>query len=53
VALKIEDGGWRARTPVLVAALRRLGVEAPVLDELAETPVLGGGKPVGSARVVF
>jgi L-asparaginase II len=53
VAVKIEDGGGRARTPVLVAALRALGVEAAVLDELAETPVLGGGKPVGSVRVVF
>ena len=53
VALKIEDGGGRARTPVLVAALRALGVDAPVLDDLAETPVLGGGKPGGSVRVVF
>ena len=53
VALKIEDGGGRARTPVLVAALRVLGVEAAVLDDLAETPVLGGGKLVGSVRVVF
>jgi L-asparaginase II len=53
VAVKIEDGGGRARTPVLVAALRALGVEAAVLDELAETPVLGGGRPVGSVRVVF
>jgi L-asparaginase II len=53
VTLKIEDGGGRARTPVLVAALRALGLGAPVLDELAEAPVLGGGKPVGSVRVVF
>jgi L-asparaginase II len=53
VTLKIEDGGSRARTPVLVAALRALGLDAPVLDELAETAVLGGGKPVGSVRVVF
>jgi L-asparaginase II len=53
VTLKIEDGGSRARTPVLVAALRALGLDAPVLDELAETTVLGGGKPVGSVRVVF
>jgi L-asparaginase II len=51
VALKIEDGAARARTPVLVAALRRLGVEAPVLDELATTPVLGGGRVVGEVRV--
>ncbi|MCU1602791.1 MAG: L-asparaginase [Frankiales bacterium] len=53
VALKIEDGSGRARTPVMVAALRALGVDAPVLDDLAETPVLGGGKRVGSVRVVF
>lgn len=49
VALKIEDGAARARTPVLVAALRRLGVEG--LDDLATTPVLGGGVPVGEVRV--
>jgi L-asparaginase II len=53
VALKIDDGGDRARTPVLVAVLRRLGVEAPVLDELAETPVLGGGRPVGAVRATL
>jgi L-asparaginase II len=53
VALKIEDGAARARTPVLVSALRRLGVDAPVLDELAETPVLGGGVPVGAVRPVW
>ncbi len=51
VALKIEDGGGRARTPVLVAALRALGVEADVLEELATTPVLGGGRRVGEVRV--
>ena len=50
VALKIDDGAMRARMPVLVPALRRLGVEAPVLDELAETPLLGGGRPVGAVR---
>lgn len=50
VAVKIDDGGARARMPVLVAALRRLGVEAPVLDALAEAPVLGGGHPVGTLR---
>ena len=51
VALKISDGGSRARTPVLVAALRALGAEAAVLDELATTPVLGGGRRVGEVRV--
>lgn len=51
VALKIEDGAGRPRTPVLVAALRVLGVQAEVLEELATTPVLGGGERVGEVRV--
>jgi L-asparaginase II len=51
VAVKIDDGGMRARMPVLVAALRELGVAAPALDELAEVPLLGGGVPVGVVRV--
>jgi len=51
VALKIEDGAARARTPVLVAALRALGVDAPVLGELATTPVLGGSAVVGEVHV--
>jgi L-asparaginase II len=52
VALKIEDGAGRARTPVLVAALRVLGVAEPVLEELETTEVLGGGSRVGEVRVV-
>ena len=52
-ALKIDDGAARARPPVLVAALRALGVSAPVLDELAELPVLGGGEQVGALRCVL
>ena len=52
-ALKIEDGAARARPPVLVAALRALGVQAPVLDTLAEAPVHGGGRPVGAVRCVL
>ncbi|MEV5447857.1 asparaginase, partial [Streptomyces sp. NPDC052644] len=47
VALKIDDGATRARMPVLVSGLRRLGVQAPVLTEYAELPLLGGGLPVG------
>jgi L-asparaginase II len=49
VALKIEDGGMRARTPVLLSGLKRLGVEAPALAEL----VLGGGEPVGEVRATW
>ncbi len=50
VALKIDDGGQRARPPVMSAALRRLGVDEAVLDELATAPLLGGGQPVGTLR---
>jgi L-asparaginase II len=50
VALKVADGGQRARVPVLVAALRALGVDAPVLDELARRPVHGGERVVGEVR---
>lgn len=53
VALKIDDGGPRARPPVMVAALRALSVEAPVLDELAEQVLLGGGVPVGTIRCIL
>ena len=52
VALKIDDGAGRARLPVMVAALRRLGVTEPGLADLAETPVLGGGRPVGTVRLI-
>lgn len=53
VALKIDDGAQRARPPVMVAALRALGLEAVVLGELAESPLLGGGVPVGAVRCVL
>ncbi len=49
VAIKIEDGAMRARTPVLLSALRRLGVPAPQVTEL----VLGGGEPVGEVRATW
>jgi L-asparaginase II len=49
-ALKIEDGAARARTPVAVAILARLGAQPPV--ELATTMVTGGGYPVGVIRPV-
>lgn len=48
VAIKMDDGAKRALPVVAVAALRRLGVTAPILDELAEVAVYGGGVPVGS-----
>jgi L-asparaginase II len=53
VAVKIDDGAARARLPVLAAALARLGVTAPPLTALAETPLLGGGRPVGAVRATW
>lgn len=53
VALKIDDGAARPRMPVLVSALHRLGVDAPVLAEFAETPLFGGGLPVGATRPLW
>ncbi len=48
IALKIVDGGQRARPIVAAAVLRALGLQAPVLTEHADVPVLGGGRPVGN-----
>jgi L-asparaginase II len=50
VALKIDDGGARARPVVMAAALRALGVDSPVLDAMANPAVLGGGRRVGAVR---
>ena len=52
VALKIADGGQRGRPVVMAAVLRRLGINAEVLDELAYAPVLGHGEQVGSIVAV-
>lgn len=49
-ALKIDDGGARARPVVMAELLRRLGLDVPILAELASVPVLGGGHPVGEIR---
>ena len=48
VAVKVADGGGRARTPVTVAALRSLGVD--VAADAVPEPVLGHGEPVGDVR---
>jgi L-asparaginase II len=50
VAIKISDGGDRARLPVTVRVLAELGVDAGALATLQSPPVLGGGKPVGELR---
>jgi L-asparaginase II len=54
VALKVDDGTQRARPPVMVAALRALGVtgDEGELDAIASPEVLGGGVRVGEVRAV-
>ena len=51
VAVKIADGGDRARMPVLVAGLRALGLSSDLLDELGTGVVLGGGHKVGTVEL--
>jgi L-asparaginase II len=52
VALKIADGAARATAPVLLAALRQLGVPEEQLAGVPGSVVLGAGKPVGEVRAV-
>jgi L-asparaginase II len=58
VALKIDDGSYRARAPVMAAALRRLGVDAeegvdgPALNATGVAVLRGGGRTVGKLHVV-
>jgi L-asparaginase II len=47
VAVKISDGGDRARMPVAVRALEALDVDTAPLAGIATGAVLGGGRPVG------
>jgi L-asparaginase II len=50
VALKLDDGGDRGRTPALSAGLQRIGVAAEQLDRWLLTPVSGGDGVVGEVR---
>lgn len=52
IALKIDDGHDRARLPVMVGALQTLGIANAELAALAEPVIEGGGRPVGSARLL-
>lgn len=53
VAVKIADGGERARGVLLAAVLRRIGItEEAALAPLEDQPVLGHGRPVGAAVAV-
>jgi L-asparaginase II len=47
IAVKISDGGDRARMPVTVRVLEGLDVDTSRLAGIATAPVLGGGHQVG------
>ncbi|HQZ36991.1 MAG TPA: asparaginase [Ilumatobacteraceae bacterium] len=52
IALKIADGGDRARPPVMVAALRALGVDTSAVAGLVEERIMGHGHQVGTVRAI-
>ena len=52
IALKVADGGQRARPVILAAVLRRLSVESTAYERLEDAPILGHGEPVGAVVAV-
>jgi hypothetical protein len=50
--LKIADGANRARPPVMVAALRALGIDVTSVEQLVMQWVLGHGHHVGEVRAI-
>ncbi len=50
VAVKISDGGDRARMPATVHVLESLGVDTAPLAGIGTAPVLGGGHIIGLLR---
>jgi L-asparaginase II len=50
LAVKIDDGASRARAVVMAAALQRIGIDNDVIRTQRESPLLGGGLPVGAVR---
>jgi L-asparaginase II len=52
VAIKIADGANRARPPVMVAALRALGVDVSRVAPLVRQQVLGHGHEVGEVSAI-
>ena len=52
IAIKIADGGARARTGLMAAVLQALGYDHPTLERHQHLPTLGHGEPVGEIRPV-
>lgn len=53
VALKIEDGGGRARPVAMAGILKAIGVDNDVIDAQACQVLLGGGRPAGEIIPAF
>lgn len=51
VAIKVADGANRARPPIMLAALRALGVDVAAVEPLVRQPILGHGHDVGEVRI--
>ena len=53
IAVKVADGSSRARSVLLAAVMRRIGVgDEEILATLERQPVLGHGQPVGAVVAV-
>jgi L-asparaginase II len=52
VALKVADGGDRARPSAMVAALVRLGVDVSAVAPLVQQRIMGHGRVVGTVRAI-
>lgn len=53
IALKIEDGGGRARPVAMSGILRAIGVDNDVIGAQASQVLLGGGRPAGEILPVL
>ena len=53
VALKIDDGGDRARPVLMAAALERMGLGNDAVRATGAAPLLGGGVKVGEIRATI
>ena len=52
IAVKIADGGERARPAVVLAALRAMGVDTAAVAHEVEVRVMGHGRTVGTVRAI-
>ena len=53
IALKIDDGGDRARPVLMAAALERMGLGDDAVRAIGAAPLLGGGQKVGELRALI